>query len=306
MPHGSNDLYSFIEPVTRKHFGQGAKKHPAQFSQFMDVSSTTEPIREFQENAGAAGTFALKTENSAMSRKVITPGPSKRVQAATYAAAIEFSKEILDDIRDSQNAAALRKVTTSSGALGRSGSLTPEYLVAQFLDRSFTSGYPVTVDNVILCSASHVSPLGTTYSNIMATPAALSETSLEDIMTQLRTTAAADGLLTPVMPELLIVPSALANTAKKLTMSEKTLGTANNDPSIVRDTAKHVVFDYLVNQTRYFMKTDADNGLYWQWRQALSYDRDNVALTMQAIFIAFFRAMWGCEDPRGIFGVNAT
>lgn len=304
--HTSGDLYSFIEPVSRSHFGQGAKKHKAQFSQFMDVSSTTEPIREFQENAGASGTFALKTEGASMQRKVITPGPSRRVQAATYAAAIEFSREILDDIRDSQNSAALRKVTTSSGALGRSGSLTPEYLVAQFLDRSFTSGYPVTVDNVILCSASHVSPLGTTYSNIMATPQALSETALEDVMTQLRTTAAADGLLTPVMPEMLIVPSALANLAKKLTMSEKTLGTANNDPSIVRETAKHVVFDYLTNSTRWFMKTDAENGFYWEWRQALTYDRDNVALTMQAVFIAFFRAMWGAEDPRCVLGVNAT
>jgi hypothetical protein len=306
MPHGSTDLYSFIEPVTRKHFGLGAKKHAAQFSQFMDVSSTTEPIREFQENAGASGTFALKTENSSMQRKVITPGPSRRVQAATYAAAIEFSREILDDIRDSQNSAALRKVTTASGALGRSGSLTPEYLVAQFLDRSFTSGYPVTVDNVILCSASHVSPLGTTYSNIMATPQALSESALEDVMTQLRTTAASDGLLTPVMPELLIVPSALANVAEKLSRSDRTLGTANNDPSIVQKAAKHVVFDYLTNQTRWFMKTDAINGFYWEWRQALTYERDNVALTMQAIFIAFFRAMWGAEDPRCVLGVNAT
>jgi len=297
-------LYSFIEPVARKHFGLGAKSKEAQFSKIVTPDSTMEPIREFQEDAGPT-ILSLKTENSAMATRNIQPGAQRRVQVATYAAAMEFSREILDDIRDSENAVQLRKVTTAAGAMGRASRLTPEYLWAQFMERTFNAAYPVTVDNVNLCSASHVSPLGTTYSNILATPAAFSETSLEDVKTQLRTTLGSDGLLTPVMFEQAIVPSALANIAEKIAGTRQAIGSANNEINVSYK-LKYSVFDYLTNQTRWWAQTDADNGFYWNWRQKPVFERDDVANTMQAIFICFMRAMWGAEDPRCVIGVDAT
>lgn len=290
-------LYAAIEPVERKWFNSAMMKIAEQFSQIADVSSIDVPIREFSEWGGPQQ-LELKPENSPMNVRTVMLGTPKRVQVATFAGAIEISREAVSDVKISQ-------LKTPAQALGRSAKKTPEYLFAQFLDRSHNSAYPVTADNINLCSASHVTPYGTTYANTLATPAALSETSLEDIRTALRTTIGPDGMLAPVTPKALIVPSSLDVLSEKLTKSDKTLGSANNDPSVIQG-MKRIVFDYLTNTTRFYVQTDADDGFYWNWREKPTFERDNVALTMQAIFICFFRAMWGAENARCVYASDAT
>jgi len=290
-------LYAAVEPVARKWFNSGMGKDPAQFSQIAEVNSVDVPIREFAEWAGPQQ-LELKVENAPMTVRTVALGTPKRVQVATFAGALEYSREAVTDVKISQ-------LKTPAQALGRAASKTPEYLFAQFLDRSHNSAYPVTADNVELCSASHLTPYGTTYANTLATPAALSETSLEDIRTALRTMIGPDGMLAPVMPKKLIVPSALDVLSEKLVKSEKTLGSANNDPSVIQ-AMKRMVFDYLTNTTRFYVQTDADDGFYWDWREKPQFERDNVALTMQAVFICFFRAMWGAENARCVYASNAT
>jgi len=290
-------LYAAIEPVERDWFNSGMQSIEAQFSRIADVSTIDVPIREFSEWGGPQQ-LTQKVENSPMQVRTVQLGTPKRVQVATFAGAIEISREAVSDVK-------IRELTTPAKALGRAAKLTPEYLFAQFLDRSHNSAYPVTADNVELCSASHITPYGTTTTNTLATPAALSETALEDIRTALRTTIGPDGMLAPVQPKQMIVPSSLDVLSEKLARSEKTLGSANNDPSVVQG-MKRVVFDYLTNTTRWFIQTNAEDGFYWNWREKPTFERDNVALTMQAIFIAFFRAMWGAENWRCVYASNAT
>ncbi len=289
--------YAVIEPVAREWFNSGLGKGEEQFSKIADVSTVDVPIREFSEWAGPMQ-LAQKIENSPMQVRTTQLGIPKRVQVATYAGAMEVSREAVSDVK-------IDKLKTPSSALGRAAKKTPEYLFAQFLDRSHNSAYPVTADGVELCSASHLTPYGVTAANTLAVPAALAETSLEDIRTALRTTVGPDGMLAPVMPAAMIVPSSLDVLSEKLSRSEKTIGSANNDPSVIQG-MKRIVFDYLTNTTRWYVKTDADNGFYWNWREKPTFERDNVALTMQAIFICFFRAMWGAENWRCVYASNAT
>ena len=290
-------LYAAIEPVERKWFNSAMMAIEEQFSKIAEVSSIDVPIREFSEWGGAQQ-LEQKPENTPMRVRTVQLGTPKRVQVATFAGAIEISREAVTDVK-------IKELTTPAKALGRAAKKTPEYLFAQFLDRSHNSAYPVTADNVNLCSASHITPYGLTAANTLATPAALSETSLEDIRTALRTTVGPDGMLAPVMAKAMIVPSSLDVLSEKLARSEKTLGSANNDPSVIQG-MKRIVFDYLTNTTRWYVKTDADDGFYWNWREKPTFERDNVALTMQAIFIAFFRAMWGAENWRCVYASDAT
>ncbi len=290
-------LYAAIEPVERKWFNSAMMKIEEQFSKIAEVNTTDVPIREFSEWGGPQQ-LEMKTENAPMRIRTVALGTPKRVQVATFAGAIEISREAVTDVK-------IPQLKTPAQALGRAAKKTPEYLFAQFLDRSHNSAYPVTADNVELCSASHVTPYGTTYANTLAAPAALSETSLEDIRTALRTTIGPDGMLAPVSPKAMIVPSSLDVLSEKLAKSEKTLGSANNDPSVVQG-MKRIVFDYLTNTTRWYVQTDADDGFYWDWREKPQFERDNVALTMQAVFICFFRAMWGAENARCVYASNAT
>ncbi len=297
MALNTAQLYLAIEPVVRKFIGMGRKKVTPVFSKIADVSSVDTPIREFYDGAGP-GRLELKQENSPITVRSIKLGPVKRVQAATFAAALEISREAVMDVRE-------RQIKTSSAQFGRAADLTPEYLFATFLDRSHSSAYKITPDNVELCSASHVTPLNTTFSNTLAQPASLSETAMEDIKTQLRATIGQDGMLAPVVLDKWIVPGALANLIKKLTGTPLALGSNNNDIN-VSSGDKFIVNDFLTNSTRFYAQTDHDNGFYWDWRESTQFERDNVALIQQAIFIAFFRAMWGAEDPRCVFASNAT
>ncbi len=292
-------LFTMMDPVPRKYYGLGrdAQKMKAQFSQIAEVSSTDEPIREFTEFGGPQN-LEMKPENAAMTVRTIQAGPVKRVAAACYAAALQISREAAMDGK-------YKAVASSAKALGRATEKTPERLFAQCLDRSHNTAYPVTADGLPLFSASHLTPYGVTFSNTLSGAPALSETALEDVMTALRTTIGPDGELSPVMFKQLIVPSSMAVLAEKLTTSPKTLGSNFNDPSVVNG-KKFMVFDYLTNTTRWIVQTDADNGFYWQWRESPQFERDNVALILQAVYIAFFRAMWGAEDPRCAYSSNAV
>ena len=290
-------LYLAIEPVVRKDFGLGRKKITPQFSKVAEVDTVDEPIREFYE-IGGPGRLMPKTENQAIQLRSIQLGPVKRVQAATYAAGIEISAEAVKDVK-------VKAIKSSAQSLGRATDLTPEYLFATFLDRAHDTNYPITPDGKPLFSTSHLTPYGVTVSNTLTTPSALSETSMEDIKTQLRQMVGPDGMLSPVMLKQWVVPSALGHLIKKLTSSSQTLGSANNDPNINKGDS-YQIMDYVTNQTRFFAQTDADNGFYWDWRESPTFERDNVALTRQAVFLAFFRAMWGAEDFRCAYSSNAT
>jgi hypothetical protein len=291
-------LYGLVEPVIRKYYGLGVKAEQEQFSQIAEVDTVDQPIRDFVE-VGGPGQLSYKAENAAIQASRVIQGPIKRVQAATYAGALEFSREVIADVKYTQ-------IKKAASSFGRATKKTPEYLFAQFLDRSFNSSFPVTADNVELCnSASHLLPDGTTFGNALVSPATLSESALEDVLTNLRTISGPDGMLSPEMPKQLIVPSALHMLAMKLSRTEQTIGSNFNDKSNVAGT-KVMTFDYLTNTTRWFVQTKNENGIFWDWREKPDFIRDNVALTLQAVFVAFFRAMWGCEDPRAIFGSNAS
>lgn len=295
----SAQIYATIEPVVREWYGLGKGKRDgkAQYSKIFEVGNTDDPIMEYGD-IGGPGRLQLKAENQSMHEGNILAGPTKRVSAATFAEAIRISREAVDDTK-------VKQIKTTASSMGRAVSKTPEYLCALFLDRGHNTSYPVTAYNQPLFSASHATPYGVTFTNTLATPSALNETAMEDIKTALRTAINQDGMLDPLMLEQWIVPSALGHTIEKLTSSSKTLGSANNDPNVNKGD-KYQVFDFLTNTTRWMAQTDYDQGFYWDWRTSPQFERDQVSLTMQAIWIAWFRALFGCKDPRAAFSSNAT
>jgi len=298
MAIGSVDVFAAIEPVANRTFyGAKPKVEELQYPKIFKVSSTDSPTKSSVE-FGGPGLFAYKAENAPMEQKRINQGPIKTWTAATYAAAMVVSREMVDDVRYGELKEMFRSV-------GRGGEVTPEYLCRDFLERSFDTAYPATADGKPVFSSTHLLPDGSTASNVLATPSALDETSIEDIMTQMRTAVGPDGLRTPQIAKQIIVPSALWAWAKKLSETPNQVGSNNNDVSVIKG-FNVVVFDYLTNQTRWFVQTKAENGLFWDWRQKLTLDKDQVVNTLQNIYVAWFRARWGVGDWRSIYGVNAA
>ena len=294
----TNTHFAAIEPIVQKNFGL-EKKTERQFSKVFDVSKGKEAVRYSIERGGPA-TLGLKTENGAVQQYTIRAGSRKSWLYALYAGQMTMSVELARDNR-------VREIETCAREMGRATTETPEYLASQFLDRAFNSSYPATADSVELCSTAHliVGTNASTGQNELSTPAALSEESLEDVLTALRAMKYSDGNIRPYDAKGLIVPSALYTIATKLSRSEKTLGSANNDPSVVKG-IKVLPMDRMEQTAYWFVKTDAMNGLFWEWDAEATFQEDNSITTLQKVYVAWFRARWGCDDWRGIYGSAMT
>lgn len=301
MAHSTNDFFAAIDPVVnRYYYGLGDSEVDAQYSKIFMVDSDNEPQRSVVEYGGPTS-LTLKPENSAVSAKYITQGPVKTHYTNTYAGAITISYEAAKDVKNRYG-----KIAQASSALGEAERITPELLTALYLDRAFNSSFAATADAVELCGV-HILPDGvTTYQNELATPAALDETSAEDVRTNLRSLLGPSGNIKPTNVTGWIVPSAYLNIAAKLAQSEKTIGSANNDPSVVKGT-KVFMFDYLGSSTRWFAKTNfSEKGLFWDWIEKPTFITDQVVLMLQKVYVTFFRSRFGCVDWRVIYGSAAT
>ena len=300
MAHSTNDFFAAIDPVVNRSYYGLDDQAEQQFKSIFKVGTDDEPQMSAVEYGGP-GSLTLKTENAAVAPKSIVQGPIKSWNAATYAGGVTISYEAAKDVKN-----RYAKIAQTAGSLGRATKVTPELLTGLFLDRAFNSSFPATADGLELCSTAHLLPDGvTTVANELTTPAALDETSVEDIMTNVRTLTGPDGNISPVSIKSWVVPSALFNLATKLSTSTKTLGSANNDPSVVSGT-KVIGFDYLGSASRFFALTDADRGLFWDWIEKPQFITDQVVLMLQKVYVAFFRARYGCVDFRAIYGSAAT
>jgi len=298
MAMNSASIYKSIEPVTRHFWGLGKSGRESIFDKIFDTEETDEPILDAQEYGGV-GPMSWKAENDGILTDEIIQGVNKRWAAQTFATGLEISLEAVEDTK-------YTAIKTSAKSLGRSAALTPEYLAAQFLDRAFNTNFPAIADNLTLCNSAHLIPKGGTYSNTLANAYSLSEFALEQIFQNLATIPWTDGMIMPLQPVKLVVSAAQGPLAWKLAATQLSVGNANNDRSFVAGKFEPVVFNYLGSNTRYFVTTDADDGLFWKWRVKPQYMRDNVDKTTTAIFLSRFRAYWGCIDGRGIYGSNAV
>ncbi len=161
--------------------------------------------------------------------------------------------------------------STYSKHLAQSMIETKETRCANLLNRAFNSAFPGG-DGVSLNNAAH--PIvGSTFSNVLLTPAALSQTSLEQMLIQIREAVDNNGKRIRLVPLKLIVHPSNAFQAEVLLKSVLRAGTANNDINPVRsmgllsqDTA---VVSRLTSSTAWWVKTDAINGLQLLMRRRL-------------------------------------
>lgn len=302
MGHTTNDFFAAIDPVVnREYYGLENEDVPEkQFSQFFKVSSDDEPQMSSVEYGGPSS-LTLKAENSAVAPKFIVQGAVKTYLTSTYAGAITISYEAARDVKNRYG-----KIQQAASALGEAERVTPELLTALFMDGTFSTSSYTVADGAAVCGT-HTLPDGiTTTSNQLATAAALDETSAEDVRVALKAIKAPSTNIRPLKMKAWIIPSAYEPIAMKLASSQKTIGSANNDPSIVKGTQVKV-FDYLPSTTKWWAETSADSrGLFWHWIEKPTFITDQVVLMLQKVYVSFFRSRYGIVDFRHLFGSNAT
>jgi hypothetical protein len=181
---------------------------------------------------------------------------------------------------------------------------TKETLCANILNRAFTAGY-VGGDGVTLVNSAHPIAAGS-FSNELNTPAALSQTSLEQILIQIRNAVDNNGKRIRLNPEKLVVSPSNVFQAEVLLKSVLRTGTADNDINPVKSMGLlgggQANLSRLTSTTAWWVKTDAPEGLKLMMRRGLEKSMEGDFETDSTRFKSTERYAVGFTDPRTVYG----
>ena len=211
---------------------------------------------------------------------------------------------------------ALTKVLVEDGDHIRIGSVyarhlaqslveTKETLCANVLNNAFTGGAYAGGDGVALNSASHPIVNGT-FSNLLTTAAVLSQTSLEQMLIQVRQAVDNNGKKIRLVPRQLVVAPGNIFQAEVLLKSVLRAGQANNDINPVKSIGLldegAAVISRLTSPTAWWVQTDAPEGMKLMMRRKLEKTMEGDFETDTMRYKATERYDVGFTDPRAMYG----
>jgi len=199
----------------------------------------------------------------------------------------------------------IRIGSTFSKHLAQSMIETKETLCANLLNFAFTAGY-VGGDGVTLINSAHPISQGRTFSNQLSTAAAMSQTSVEQMLIQIRSAVDNNGKRIRLKAEQLIVPPALEFQAEVILKSVLRSGSADNDLNPIKSTGMlpngaHVV-TRLSSSKAWWIQTNAENGLMLVMRRPLERSSEGDFETDSMRYKASERYATGWHDPRNVYG----
>ena len=181
---------------------------------------------------------------------------------------------------------------------------TKETLAANILNRAFNSAY-LGGDGVSLVSTAHPIVSGT-FSNQLTTAAALSQTSLEQILVQIRNAVDNNGKRIRLVPKKIVSGPSNVFQAEVLLKSVLRSGTADNDINPVKSMGLLAEgqgnLSRITSTTAWWVQTDAPDGLKLLMRRGLEKSMEGDFETDSMRYKATERYVLGWTDPRGVFG----
>jgi hypothetical protein len=183
---------------------------------------------------------------------------------------------------------------------------TKETVAANILNRAFNASF-VGGDGVALCSNAHpAAPGSANQSNILATPAALSHSSVEQMLIQIHNATDWNGKRIGLKAKRLVVPPSLMFQAERILKSTLQSGTANNDTNAVRSMGllaeDPAVISRLSSTTAWWIQTDAPEGLKHLVRRKMDKSMEGDFETDSMKYKATERYSYGWTDWKGVYG----
>jgi hypothetical protein len=182
---------------------------------------------------------------------------------------------------------------------------TKETLAANVLNNAFTGGATAGGDGVALNSASHPIVNGTA-SNLLTTAANLSQTSLEQMLIQIRQAVDNNGKKIRLVPRQLVVAPGNVFQAEVLLKSVLRAGNANNDINPIKSIGLldegAAVISRLTSATAWWVQTDAPEGMKLLMRRRLEKTMEGDFETDTMRYKATERYDVGFTDWRSMYG----
>ena len=281
-----------LAPGLREVFFDKFDSYPSEYKDLFNVESST---RKYEDDQGVSG-FGLvpeKPEGVGIIYDDPILGYPKRYTHTTFALGFRVTRELYEDDMYS----IIRRMPK---ALGKSMRLTIETDAANVYNNGFDTAY-AGPDGKPLFSTTHPLTGGGVASNTLATPADLSETSLEQAIIDIAATTDDRGLLQMIKAKKLVVGPGMAWTAARLLESTLTPGSANNAMNPAKGLMPFVINHYLTDPDAWFIIGD-EHMVNWFWRRKPDFDHTNDFDTEDAKYKATARWSNGWSDWRGVYG----
>jgi len=290
-----------LEPGLNTLFGLEYDTYPAEWQA---VFSSNTSNKAFEEDVllQGFGSAPTKDEGASISYDTGSQQWTARYQHETIALAFSITEEAEEDGQYGSIASRYTK------ALARSMASTKEIKAANILNNSQTSGY-TGGDGVVLLSASHPTTNGN-QSNVLATAADLSETSLESILINIADMKDDRGLRIAAQGTQLVIPTAYTFTAERLLESQLRTGTADNDINAIKSGGYlpkgYHVMRRLTDSDAFFVTTDVPDGLKMFQRSPMKKGMEGDFETGNVRYKVRERYSFGWTDWRGVFGTEGA
>ena len=292
---------SMLEPGLNTLFGLEYDSYPPEYSAVFEANTSNKAYEEdlLLQGFGSAPT---KDEGAAISYDSGSQQWTARYQHETVALAFSLTEEAEEDGQYGSIASRYTK------ALARSMASTKEIKAANVLNNAQTAGF-TGGDGVVLLSASHPTTNGL-QSNVLATAADLSETSLESILIQIADMKDDRGLRIAAQGTQLIIPTAYTFVAERLLESQLRTGTADNDINAIKSGGYlpkgYHIMRRLSDSDAFFVQTDVPDGLKMFQRSPLKKGMEGDFETGNVRYKVRERYSFGATDWRGIFGTEGA
>jgi len=297
-PMRSTDFRAIVEPILNKEFDgiydQRSDEWAQVFKEFTGIPRNyhEEPVLY---GFGAAPELPDGTAVTYQSGGVLF---IQRYIYKVFGLAFALTKVLVED------GDHIRVGQTYSRHLAQSLIETKETLCANILNRAFTSAY-AGGDGVELVATNHPIASGT-FSNKLATAAALSQTSLEQLLVQIRNAVDNNGKRIRLTPKKIVTGPSNVFQAEVLLKSVLRAGTGNNDINPVKSMGMldggQANLSRITSTTSWFVQTDAPEGLKLAMRRKLEKSMEGDFETDSMRYKATERYIPGWTDPRGIYG----
>ena len=296
MAISRNQLVKELEPGLNALFGLEYKQYD---NLHTEIYTTESSDRAFEEEVmlSGFGQAKVKPEGSGVEFDKAQETFTARYTHETISLGFAITEEAIEDNLYDRLASRYTK------ALARSMAQTKQIKAASPLNNGF--GTFKAGDGKELFATDHPTVSGT-FSNELATPADLNETSLEQAMIDIAGLTDERGLKIAARATKMIIPSALQFTAERLMKSQQRVGTSDNDINALASMGMvpggYSINHFLTDPDAFFLITDVPNGMKHLERAPLTTKMEGDFDTGNVRYKARERYVFGVSDPRGIFG----
>jgi hypothetical protein len=297
-PMRSTDFRSVVEPILNQVFDGVYDQRDDEWKQVFKQEQGIK--RNYHEEPVLYG-FGAAPEMVDGTPVTYQSGGTLYIQRYTYKVyglAYALTKVLVED------GDHIRLGSTYAKHLAQSMIETKETLCANVLNRAFNSSYQGG-DGKALVATDHPIFNGS-FSNQLSTAANLSQTSLEQVLIQIRQAVDNNGKKIRLNPKKLVVSPANVFQAEVLLKSVLRTGTANNDINPVKSmgllSGGQANLSRLTSNTAWWVQTDSENGLKLLMRRALEKSMEGDFETDSMRYKSTERYGVGWTDPRCVFG----